>query len=278
MRKALFAIMLVAASFAGGAVVNGPGLRWAQAVVLSRLVGDGEAGDDGVPATPSGANGPAPAPAPAEEIPARPIPPLVVPSLAQDKEKAGPDDAVYRAVAEQRPRAGRPATDSTSATPKAPAPDEPAPAPAPAFEGVSMKLDDVPTLERPPGPAPAPLPERAGDETPPVVQDAGKGKEEGAHDTPADTPVRRASLADTAAPAGEWADVRAAMRALGVSRYGIEGEPAGRVRFHCVIPLAGRRAVGQHFEAEGDDDLQAARAALKRVALWKATEAGAAAP
>ena len=30
MRQALFAVLLVAASFAGGAVVNGPGLRWAQ--------------------------------------------------------------------------------------------------------------------------------------------------------------------------------------------------------------------------------------------------------
>ena len=26
----------------------------------------------------------------------------------------------------------------------------------------------------------------------------------------------------------------------------LAGEPGGRVRFHCVIPLAGRRAVGQH--------------------------------
>ena len=30
-------IVLVAASFAGGAIVNGPGLRWAQAMVLNRL-------------------------------------------------------------------------------------------------------------------------------------------------------------------------------------------------------------------------------------------------
>jgi hypothetical protein len=62
------------------------------------------------------------------------------------------------------------------------------------------------------------------------------------------------------------------MRALGVARYGIEGEPGGKVRFHCLIPLAGRRAVGQQFEAEGNDEIQAAQAALKRVALWRATE------
>ena len=62
------------------------------------------------------------------------------------------------------------------------------------------------------------------------------------------------------------------MGALGVSRYGIEGEPGGRVRFHCLIPIAGKRAVAQQFEAEGDDELQAARLALRRVALWRAAE------
>jgi len=72
--------------------------------------------------------------------------------------------------------------------------------------------------------------------------------------------------------ADDWGRIRQKMRALGVSRYGIEGDPDGRVRFHCVIPLAGRRAVGQQFEAEGDDALEAAQTALRRVALWQATE------
>jgi hypothetical protein len=79
-----------------------------------------------------------------------------------------------------------------------------------------------------------------------------------------------------AAPGGrvpeDWATMRRKMRALGVDRYGIEGEPDGRVRFHCVIPLAGRRAVGQQFEAEGGDEIEAAQTALRRVALWRATE------
>jgi hypothetical protein len=71
---------------------------------------------------------------------------------------------------------------------------------------------------------------------------------------------------------GDWAEIRRRMRDLGVSRYGVEGEPGGRVRFYCLIPLAGRRAVAQQFEAEGDDEIQAARTALRRVALWRATE------
>jgi hypothetical protein len=104
-----------------------------------------------------------------------------------------------------------------------------------------------------------------------------------------DTDVRLASLPDSAKSAEgdsatipieptDWSDLRRTMRALGVSRYGLEGEPGGRVRFHCVIPLAGRRAVGQHFEAEGDDDLQAAQATLRRVALWRAAETEGRAP
>src|SRR5258705_8513632 len=35
LRKVLFALVLVAASFSGGAVVNGPGLRWARDLILN---------------------------------------------------------------------------------------------------------------------------------------------------------------------------------------------------------------------------------------------------
>ena len=36
LRKGLFAIVLVAASFAGGATVNGPGLRWVRDMILNQ--------------------------------------------------------------------------------------------------------------------------------------------------------------------------------------------------------------------------------------------------
>ena len=39
----------------------------------------------------------------------------------------------------------------------------------------------------------------------------------------------------------DWPAVRKALRDLGVAQYGIDGEPNGKVRFHCIIPLAGRR-------------------------------------
>jgi hypothetical protein len=86
-----------------------------------------------------------------------------------------------------------------------------------------------------------------------------------------ETPVDPAPAPGVRVPE-DWAALRRKMRALGVARYGIEGEPDGRVRFHCVIPLAGRRAVGQQFEAEGGDEIEAAQTALRRVALWRATE------
>ena len=76
MRKGFFALMLVAASFAGGALVNGPGLRWAQAMLLTRPVeGDGVvtlSHDDLVPS-------PASESPPPEPIPSVPVPPLTVP-------------------------------------------------------------------------------------------------------------------------------------------------------------------------------------------------------
>jgi hypothetical protein len=62
------------------------------------------------------------------------------------------------------------------------------------------------------------------------------------------------------------------MQALGIARYSMEAEIDGRVRFSCVIPVDGLRAVGHQFEAEGDDEYQAAEVALRRVALWQATE------
>ena len=92
--------------------------------------------------------------------------------------------------------------------------------------------------------------------------------------------------------ADDWSTLASKMQALDVSRFTIEGQPGGRVVFSCLIPggppiaigpaeiqpggrvvfsclspLAGRHAVAQRFEAEGNDALQAAR-----VALWRAAQ------
>ena len=92
-------------------------------------------------------------------------------------------------------------------------------------------------------------------------------------DTPpkSDPVARLASVERPAVSSSSWADLRKKMKDLGITRYTIEGETDGRVRFRCVIPVEGLKAIAHHFEAEGDDEQQAAEAALKRITLWKAT-------
>jgi hypothetical protein len=91
--------------------------------------------------------------------------------------------------------------------------------------------------------------------------------------SPAAPPTEAGSgpLAPSRVAAGDWGALRQKLHSLGVTRYTIEGEPGGRVVFSCLIPLAGRRAVSQRFEAEGDDEFQAAQAAIRRILLWRAT-------
>jgi hypothetical protein len=69
----------------------------------------------------------------------------------------------------------------------------------------------------------------------------------------------------------EWLIIRHRMCALGVSRYTIDGAPDGRVIFRCLVPLAGRQAIAQQFEAEGDNELEAAQGVTRRITLWQAT-------
>jgi hypothetical protein len=92
-------------------------------------------------------------------------------------------------------------------------------------------------------------------------------------DTPnaADPAVAAAGLSG-AGDAGSWGQMREKLRAAGVSRYWIEGEIGGGVRLRCLIPLAGQRAVGQQFEADGASESQAAENVLRRIVLWKASE------
>jgi hypothetical protein len=301
MRKALFAVVLVAASFMGGAAVNGPGLRLAQTWAMGRLGLVQEGGDGGPVVGLRGDN-------PSDDAHASPIPPLDVnpaPAAgANDQARAkGPAKDPDTNRSDRPPPAPTPTPAPAAGVPIAPEPSvtgsgSPAPAPTPA----PTTPDPLEPLSSAEPARPAPLPPlhdsepQAGDAT----RDKNKEKKNDPPDPPApaaprdarpggDASVSLASLARTGRdePAGDakataeipadptdWTEVRHALRTLGVSRYGIDGEPGGRVRFHCVIPLAGRRAVGQHFEAEADDELQAARAALRRIALWRASEGG----
>ena len=61
------------------------------------------------------------------------------------------------------------------------------------------------------------------------------------------------------------------MQSLGVSRYTVEGEPGGRVVFSCLIPVAGRQASRNGLKPR-EMICSGARAALRRIALWRATQ------
>ncbi len=70
----------------------------------------------------------------------------------------------------------------------------------------------------------------------------------------------------------EWTILESKMQALGVSRFTVEGKPGGSIVFACLIPVAGRQAVTERFEAEGDDVIRAAQSVLRRIVLWRATQ------
>ncbi len=207
MRKALFAILLVFAAFAGGAAVNGPGLDWLKSAGLAAM---------------------------RDRL-----------KPAGNVEHSRPEVAGQR---DDQPEAIRPPTPFDRANPSDAKPlpvvgsdaNYPATLPSSAIEVASP----APKSDAPP--VALAMPEPMVD--PAVV--------------PASTP----------ADARDWSDLRRRMRELGITRYEVEGETSGRSRFRCLIPLAGRRAVGQQFEGEGDNDFQAAESALRRVVLWRATE------
>lgn len=345
MRKAIFAVMLIGASFAGGAVVNGPGLRWAQDMILSHLNGDSEEDESSDTEETTASAEEAKSKSDDQEPPAQLLSaPLSLDealassraasekgstegkdkddtteaTTSRSRSEAGPAEAKTAAGDRGKPSAGAASSQSKSKSEESGASgalkllgDAFRRKQSPSDDG-EIALVNVPT-PLPDGATPPPLepldplppPNQAGTTPePPAKGDTAAATDRdknlalaGASTTgsppprsldPAPAPTREktasvdagASAASTSEPASapgsrpvsDWTEIRRKMAALGVSRYGIEGEPNGRVRFHCVIPLAGRRAVAQQFEAEGDDEFQAAEVALRRVALWRATE------
>jgi hypothetical protein len=298
LRKGLFAIVLVAASFAGGAAINGPGLEWAQAQ-LARFQGSPEAAEDSdsdpVEVDERGEAAAAEkeeAASPPEDVPAAPLAALV-PEPSKAEAPKGEPQPLPRLAERPLPTVPTPGDSSAGPAPDLAAPNDLDPK-AVGLNGAAGR-DEAPTAANaaqrvaaaPSAPAPA-------DDIPPP---SFPGRDRGWGDAPGSAPAK-AALPDLAkvlpggrvdasvtpavmgpGPGGpgpearsDWAALRKRMREAGVSRYWIEGEPGGVSRFRCVIPLAGRQAVGQQFEAEGDDEIQAAEAALRRVALWRATE------
>ena len=259
MRKALLVITLVAASFAGGAVVNGPGLHWLKGQISSRLrQGDAIPTVEVDTEPPAVSSDPKPS---AEDVPAAPAPTLVeglIPS-------GGPSPPPAPAAAV---KADDPPSSATT------------PAPPPLGEPPSeLKAPDVPlnlagSLPVTEPNVPSSSPSGWADAPGPAPSIAVLPKPKAAPSLPpSDAAVSAASApASSAASSSGWAAVRKRMRSMGVTKYWVEGSPSGAVTFRCVLPVPGQESVSQQFEAEGEDDLKAAEIALRRALLWQAAE------
>lgn len=69
-----------------------------------------------------------------------------------------------------------------------------------------------------------------------------------------------------------WALLESRMRAMGVTRFRIEGTPTRHIRCTCLIPLPGQQAISQWFEAAAGDISQTTRDVLCHMALWRASQ------
>jgi hypothetical protein len=234
LRRLVFALVLIGAAFAGGATINGPGLAWLQRNF---------AGGPSIIVDGSSARSPA-AKAPPRQFPTAKTPPLQVnlprnPAAPRNLKKA--EASVVLAQADPPLLPESPSTPASALAPLPFSPPTEADATTLASASVDPKPASLPTLD-------------------PVARLAS-----------VETPASPTSSSSSSSSSKDWAELRSRMKALGIVRYTIEAETEGRVRFSCVIPVDGLKAVGHHFEAEGDNEPQAVEAALKRIALWKAT-------
>lgn len=345
MRQAIFVVAMVAAAFLGGAVVNGPGLRWVQARLLDymglqdggeiasidlpqatsdpaephRLGTSPAAGQPNSQTTALGAErqavkqSPTGSPAigpgrPASSTPSSSAipPPLPLPTAIPEPGVSKPADPKDKSDQRQSGSMSEPGSRSlptkqgsamnrnpelpSSAPPGLEPPMEsgnvgsmavgsdaspasgPSPAPLDPSVGPALLASRSPSLAQP-GVAEPTTPAAIPLETAPAASSPSASGSP-MSTPPSSTPTSGSTSSSESPP--DWVALRRKMQSLGVTRYTIEGEPGGRVVFWCLIPLAGRQAVSQRFEGEGDDECHAAQAAIRRIALWRATRSSSA--
>ena len=253
LRQAIFVLVLVGAAFAGGAAINGPGLAWLQ----RNLIGGPTIIVDG--STPASESGRTTKRFPTANTPALPFPVATADAAGSPDDRSPPPSITPPPAAATAPDSAPPGLLGL------PGPSGPDPAAlaaaalAPAAPD-STPPGDLPALELPlestTATSPAP-------KTDPITRLASTGGFDPAPASPDRPPLP---------PGRDWAEIRQRLKGLGVTRYTVDADLEGRVRFACVIPVDGLRAVGHHFEAEGDDIFQAVDATVRRITLWRATE------
>jgi hypothetical protein len=280
-RQFLLVIVLVAAAFLGGAFVNGPGLQWVQTKLL-RSLGLNHGGEitsvdlRSVPGSQTSTDE-AGLIKPERDVTEGPVAPT--PSVVTENKSPQHDASDRPAIGKTKPKSnpdgsGSPRSESLASSPPIkqtpPLPDSPAlepPASDPEVAPASTASSSPPSHPDS-NVAPAILDTLAA-----LLPSSPPSSDPSPPSSPSPLPQPVTSARKLAADGNEdWVILERKLQSLGVSRYTMEGEPGGRVVFSCLIPLAGRQAVSQRFEAEGDDLVQAARATLRRIALWRATQ------
>jgi hypothetical protein len=281
-RHLFLVLVLVGAAFLGGAFVNGPGLQWAQARLLRSLGLNNRGEIASIELKPATSSEPEIKPRPDGFIPVDP-----------------------RADVAKGPIAPIPSLQAETESPKQDAPDQPPSlqspvkssvdsSTSPALHPPSVFLDkriDSKSANHTPSssdrrvtPAGSTTPHDSGPASSPVASETTPAILDSlAALLPADSPTPTfplppsspSDVANSKTPVSgtdSWVVLERKMQSFGVARYTMDGEPGGRVVFSCSIPLAGHQAVTQRFEAEGDDIIHAARATLRRIALWRASQ------
>ena len=296
MRQAIFVVVMVGAAFLGGAAVNGPGLHWAQARILDYM-GLQDGGEITSINLPQAASNPAEPHRPETSTVAG-QPSSLATTQPADSQAVKQSTTSPFATGSSRSISSPP---SLSAVPPLPLPaaipELGAPTPAgKQAESTHRQSSSTMDASSVSGPTPAPLdpsvgtallasrsptlvqPNAADQATPPAIslEIAPAPSSPVVSSSPISSPASSIKngtnmTANSSGSSSDWASLRRKMQSLGVTSYTIEGEPGGRVVFWCLIPLAGRQAVSQRFEGEGDDESQAAQAAIRRITLWQAT-------
>jgi hypothetical protein len=280
-RQFILVILLVSAAFLGGAFVNGPGLQWAQSRIL-RLLGltnNGEIAAVDLEPSSNGEIGPEPAEPVAKpaDIPPNAITPT--PSIASENKpfKRHPSNKASPLQLEPESTKNDLSLDQSG----------------PSFLGSATSPHSVTKSSSDTLASPDAAVKLAGGDSRPPSSRGSMMPPNGATSTPqfvnglaALLPPSGNSLPDLGSPeapssAGrkstrvvedEWVLLESRMQTLGVTRFTIEGKPGGPIVFACLIPVAGRQAVAERFEAEGDDVIHAAQSVLRRIVLWRATQ------
>jgi hypothetical protein len=282
-RKAMLVIVLVAASFLGGAFVNGPGLQWAETRVL-RSLGLNDGGEiasvDLKPAVGSETRlDELRSAKPGTSISEGPRAPI--PSILTEDESSQSDNADRPSALQTRPKSNSVGVDTPSSELRATAPSSmkqpvtPSKALKQQVTPADSNVKQASLSSRPVGSGDA---ERLDANAKPDILDTlaallPSNSESSASGSPAPPSPPAASAQKRFLDGSDsWTVLERKMQSLGITRYTIEGQPGDHVVFSCLIPLAGRQAIAQRFEAEGDDMVQAAQSALRRITLWRATQ------